>query len=79
MLKKFFEEIDLNERDTDTGKPIHKATDLMRNLKEMAGVRKGLQELLQMEEEEKTDKGKVRGGGRIGLFENHKMDKQINI
>lgn len=64
-ISKFFREVDLTKVD-DFNKPIHKATDLMRNLKEVSNVIEGLKNLEKLVIEESTNKERIRGGSKRG-------------
>jgi len=75
-LKNFFEEVDINERDT-AGKPIWKPKDITAALKDTGSVIKALKELQKMDLDENTSQGRIRGGGKKGAFE--ETDKEILI
>lgn len=68
QLRDYFENLDLSERD-DNGKPIHRATDVMKALSDLGRVVEGLEKLEErVRMESKSNDGGIRGGVEINVF-----------
>lgn len=67
-LKMYYETVDLNER-TATGGLVHKASDLMKNIADVGKTLEGLRTLEKQQTNEEGEDDKIRGGGKIGAFE----------
>ena len=68
-LRQYFEDVDLSERDPDTGKPLYSARDIVSNVSNLGKVVDGLSSLedrVRREQEKKTD---LRGDVELGLFD----------
>ncbi len=68
-LRLYFDTIDLQERDQETGKPIHKSNDLIANIANLGKTIEGLQQLEYMVKKEKEKERGLRGGGEAGMFD----------
>jgi len=66
-LRKYFEDVDLNETDHN-GKLKYKATDLTRNLKDVGSIIEGLQELEELVKKNQTTSNKNRGDVEVNEF-----------
>lgn len=67
-LKKFYDEVDLNERD-EKGKPIHNVRALQQSASELSEMTDNLKSLREAVSKEVEEQSRVRGGGQIGYFE----------
>lgn len=68
-IRNYFETVDLNERDVETGKPIYSAKDVMSNLASLGKTVESLQQLeLMIKREQAKEKG-IRGGAESGMFD----------
>lgn len=68
-LRLFFDLVDLQERDPETGKYIFKSNDLMSNIASIAKTVEALQMLEHMVKKEKEKEKGLRGDAIPGLFE----------
>lgn len=66
-IKRFFDEVDVNERD-DRGKPIHKATDVLRSINEVPKTLATLKDLEKKIQAEDLSVSKNRGEIKVGMF-----------
>lgn len=67
-LKIYYETVDLNER-TATGGLVHKASDLMKNIADVGKTLEGLRALEKQQLNEEGSDDRIKGGGKIGAFE----------
>lgn len=67
-VKKYFLDVQLDE-ETDRGALKYKASDLLKNVKEVGGVIAGVNELKEAVKKEQSDAVVVRGGGTVGRDE----------
>lgn len=68
-LKQYFEDVDLDERDPHSGRPLFSAKDLMSNLANLSKTVESLQQLEHMVKKEKeVDKG-LRAQASPGMFD----------
>lgn len=68
QLVQFFKTVNLSERDK-SGKPVHKPSDITRAMSETAKVAEALDKLSERVKKELDIKGRVQGGGEVGLYE----------
>jgi len=68
-LRLHFDTIDLQERDSETGKPIHKSNDLIANISALGKTIEGLQQLEYMVKKEKEKERGLRGQAEAGMFD----------
>ena len=66
-IKRFFDSVDVNERD-DRGKPIHKATDILRSINEVPKTLATLKDLERKIQSEDLSVSKNRGEIKVGMF-----------
>ena len=66
-IKRFFDSVDVNERD-DRGKPIHKATDILRSINEVPKTVATLKDLEKKIQSEDLSISKNRGEIKVGMF-----------
>jgi len=66
-LRKYFEDVDLNERDAN-GKLVHRVSDLSRNLKEVGSIIEGLMDLEELIKKNQTAANENRAGIEVNEF-----------
>lgn len=67
-MRQYFESLDFGERD-DYGRPVYKATEVSKCLKDCNGIIESLSALKERVNKELSGKVIIRGGGNIGAFE----------
>jgi hypothetical protein len=67
-LISYFQDVDLTIMN-DNGTLVHKASDLMKNLSTVGKVLEGLKELEKQQHDDEITSDRIRGGGKIGAFE----------
>lgn len=68
-LRRFFDEVDLQERDPETGKPIYKSNDIIANIANLGKTVGGLEELEYMVKKQKEKERGLRGQAQAGMFD----------
>ncbi len=68
-LRIYFENIDLQDIDPETGKPIHSAKDLISNISNLGKTVEGLSQLEYMVKKEKEQERGLRGQQEAGMFD----------
>jgi hypothetical protein len=68
-LRIYFDNIDLQERDPETGKPIYAAKDLIASISALGKTVEGLEQLEYMVKKEKEKERGLRGGQEAGMFD----------
>lgn len=66
-LRKYFEDVNLNERDTNN-KLVHRVSDLSRNLKEVGSIIEGLMDLEELIRKNQTSSNENRAGIEVNEF-----------
>lgn len=64
----YFKSIDYKEKDAK-GKPVYSISEVTRSMKDAAGVLDSLEKIQQRVKQELDIKGKIRGSGELGLYE----------
>jgi hypothetical protein len=66
----YLDGLDIDERDQETGRPMHKAGDIMRNIADIGKTTAGIEELEYMTKKQVESKGALRGEDtEAGIFD----------
>lgn len=65
----YFENVDIDERDPVTGKPVFSTKDLVSNLKNAKDLVATIQELELQVKKGMASESKIRGGTEVGMFD----------